>query len=162
MAILPCCVEVNGENATYISPRNQITPLTSLFEKLSKRHFCRKSMGPNYLQSRIIRIQGRGSMPKSISLPIGQNSRGVARISSCIRSKESQQRYLAHHVSGRGDMRRLRQCRETICWLIIIGVRAIMYIVVGAYYYITSWRSMSMTIDLRRSTQDEVAGLILL
>ena len=35
----------------------KFTPLTSLVEKLSKRHFCRKSMRPNSLQSRIIRIQ---------------------------------------------------------------------------------------------------------
>ena len=35
----------------------KITPLTSLAEKLSKSHFCRKTMGPNSLQSRIIRIR---------------------------------------------------------------------------------------------------------
>ena len=33
-------------------------PLTSLAEKSSKSHLCRKTMAPNSLQSRIIRIQG--------------------------------------------------------------------------------------------------------
>ena len=61
--------------------------------------------------------------------------------------------------SGRGYMRRLRQC-QTICWLIIIGIRAIMYI------YIIVLLHYNLKIDVNDNRFEEKhsgrSGLIIL